>query len=116
MFTNDCHHNMNLSILICYFTCLFISFVSIGNCQSDHLCQWVCFLFEFIKCFVIKIDINLCFSFLKNDLKYDFTECDSFGGRWRVSVPISPDKCTLKNDLAPSLKAPVRVNKCCKFC
>lgn len=91
MFTNDCHHNMNLSILICYFTCLFISFVSIGNCHSDHLCQL-------------------------NDLKYDFTECDSFGGRWRVSVPISPDKCTLKNDLAPSLKAPVRVNKCYTSC
>ncbi|CAH1782541.1 unnamed protein product [Owenia fusiformis] len=44
------------------------------------------------------------------DYHYEYTECDSYGGRWRVSVP-APDKCN-PNGTAPN--APVR-GKACTF-
>ncbi|VDP33772.1 unnamed protein product [Soboliphyme baturini] len=31
--------------------------------------------------------------FLSGDFHYEYTECDKYGGRWRVAVPSSPDKC-----------------------
>ncbi|XP_076357562.1 endosome/lysosome-associated apoptosis and autophagy regulator family member 2-like isoform X1 [Tachypleus tridentatus] len=44
------------------------------------------------------------------DYHFEFTECDSFGGRWRVSVP-TPNKCVSG---APS--PPTRVDDCRTSC
>ncbi|RWS29448.1 UPF0577 protein KIAA1324-like protein, partial [Leptotrombidium deliense] len=43
--------------------------------------------------------------------QYSFTECDEFGGRWRVSVPLKPHNCT---GGAPN--APIRVDACFTSC
>ncbi|XP_054168769.1 endosome/lysosome-associated apoptosis and autophagy regulator family member 2-like [Oppia nitens] len=45
------------------------------------------------------------------DYKYSFTECDESGGRWRVSVPNTPNTCT---GGAPN--PATRVDKCYTSC
>ena len=32
-------------------------------------------------------------TFFKTDFKYEYTECDGSGGRWRVQVPKTPNLC-----------------------
>ncbi|CAG2176967.1 unnamed protein product, partial [Oppiella nova] len=46
----------------------------------------------------------------QQDFKYSFTECDG-DGRWRVSVPISPNTC-----VGGAPNAPIRVPKCYMSC
>lgn len=55
---------------------------------------------------------SLCLFFLtQEDFHYEYTKCDSAGGRWLVSVPNSEDaKCTG----GPS-EAPVRGKRCGQF-
>ncbi|XP_062607265.1 endosome/lysosome-associated apoptosis and autophagy regulator family member 2-like [Saccostrea cucullata] len=38
----------------------------------------------------------------KEDLKYEYTTCDHKGGRWKVQVPIEPEKCTITNPKPPT--------------
>lgn len=44
------------------------------------------------------------------DYKYDFTECDEFGGKWRVLVPNTPDHCANRS----ITYVPTRIHNCCK--
>lgn len=44
------------------------------------------------------------------DFHYDFTECDQYGGRWRVSVP-KPDTC-----VGGAPNPPTRINDCTTSC
>lgn len=51
----------------------------------------------------------LCNSFCWQDqITYDFTECDSAEGRWRVAVPKKDGGCTVEGEV------PVRQKGCCK--
>ncbi|XP_076341367.1 endosome/lysosome-associated apoptosis and autophagy regulator family member 2-like isoform X1 [Tachypleus tridentatus] len=47
---------------------------------------------------------------LPKDFHYEFTECDSYGGRWRVSVP-TPKRC-----VGGAPNPPTRVNDCMTAC
>ena len=44
--------------------------------------------------YVIICNVNNCFllAYFQHDFHYEYTECDSEGGRWRVSVP-KPNVC-----------------------
>ena len=47
--------------------------------------------------------------FLQKDFHYEYTECDSDGGRWRVSVP-KPNVC-----VGGAPNPPVRGKDCSKY-
>lgn len=52
--------------------------------------------------FFVVVFLNLCMQLISSqprpchidDYKYEYTECDSKGGRWRVAVPKAPNLCT----------------------
>lgn len=44
----------------------------------------------------------------QDKLTYEFTECDSSQGRWRVAVPKDPDSCEAS-------EVPVRQKDCSKY-
>ncbi|KAH7642676.1 hypothetical protein HUG17_5723 [Dermatophagoides farinae] len=46
------------------------------------------------------------------DYKYDFTECDEFGGKWRVLVPNTPDHCANRS----ITYVPTRIHNCYTSC
>ncbi|KAK3103275.1 hypothetical protein FSP39_018093 [Pinctada imbricata] len=48
----------------------------------------------------------------KDDFHYEYTSCDSVGGRWRVSVPKNPDLCSPVSSPEP----PVRGQSCAYTC
>ena len=52
---------------------------------------------------------NFVFVCFQTDFHYEYTECDSKGGRWRVSVP-APGKC-----IGGAPNAPIRGKDCCKY-
>ena len=45
---------------------------------------------------------------MQNDYHYEYTECDSSGGRWRVAVPVDVDRCDAVKPVSP----PVRGQQC----
>jgi len=56
------------------------------------------------------MSVHVCtFCVLKTDFHYEYTECDSNGGRWKVAVP-NPETC--QGGVVP---APVRGKSCGKF-
>ena len=68
-------------------------------------------------CVLVEVNSSFVFSFLmcvvfvcaQGEYEYEFTECDSAGGRWRVPVPRKADQC-----LALGL-ASVRQRDCGRF-
>ena len=76
---------------------------------SDRLwCFYVCFNSFCRLSFSLWAILYLC-TFFQGEYEYEFTECDSAGGRWRVPVPRKPDQCE-----ATGL-ASVRQRKCGMF-
>lgn len=85
--------------------CLTIVFFGQGEADPIPTCQAV------IKLLDVSFHVFNLFNLFQNDFKYDFTDCDAYEGRWRVSVPITPGKC--RGGLPDP---PIRVDKCCMLC
>lgn len=80
---------MNIDDLLCYSLIL------------DLKVSFKLFIANFI---VFSLFFILCF---QDQLTYEFTECDSAEGRWRVAVPKDPNSCEAS-------EVPVRQKECSK--
>lgn len=77
--------------------------------SQGSLRDWFSFSFlnlEFtLKAVISRMNTTGAF-YLQNDFHYEYTQCDSSGGRWLVSVP-APDTC-----VGGQPEPPVRGRKC----
>ncbi|KAH9418302.1 hypothetical protein DERP_010169 [Dermatophagoides pteronyssinus] len=62
--------------------------------------------------FIIHVSANVSSVCKTTDYKYDFTECDEFGGKWRVMVPNQPSNHCLDR----LTYVPTRIHNCYTSC
>ena len=78
-------------------------FIQFNNRSVISFFLHLTYLF-FVPVSIIIISLNL-----QKDFHYEYTECDSLGGRWRVSVP-KPSTC-----VGGAPNPPIRGKDCSKF-